>query len=273
MFSVVLVTYNSAQVVADAIRSVPAGNEIIVVDNASRDDSVEIARSLGAIVIENAENLGFGSACNIGAARASAERLFFLNPDARVEPDTLDHLARAMDADPRSAAFNPRIVEPDGRQFFRRRTKLIPRPYLLRMEVPTCDRYVYFACGAALAMRTKDFVELGGFDERIFLYYEDDDITARIIKAGKKVLYVHDAITHHMVGKSCGNSMEGLYFKFYHELRAKRYTYKKHGKLFFRHMRIAIEYGRKMLFRGDETELRTRICEARLHALLEPPVT
>ncbi|MBX3573739.1 MAG: glycosyltransferase [Mesorhizobium sp.] len=93
VFSVVLVAYNSADVIRDAIESVPAPHEVIVVDNASTDASREIAAAAGARVLALAENLGFGTACNRGAALARNDTLLFLNPDARLMPGALDALA------------------------------------------------------------------------------------------------------------------------------------------------------------------------------------
>lgn len=271
-FSIVIVTFNSERVLAEVLRSIPKGHEAIVVDNASTDGCRDVARELGAILVENSENLGFGRACNIGAKRASNERLLFLNPDARLEVDTLDRLATAMSAHPECLAFNPRFLNGDGRQFFRRRTRLVRRPYLFRFPVPTADRRIFFAFGAALAMRRAEFVSLGGFDENIFLFYEDDDLSARILRSRRGIYYCHDAIVHHSGGESSGRSVEVVAFKAYQEMLARKYVYEKYGIRFFAPIRIVVEYVRSKMYYLNGNDFTGRIYEARLLALLGRPL-
>ncbi len=240
MFSVVLVSYNSAHVIGDAIRSIPEGNQAIVVDNASRDDSVAVARALGAEVVELPKNLGFGTACNRGAERARFERLLFLNPDARLQPGALDALGAAFERYPAAGAFNPRILNQSGVQVFRRRTKLLPRPYLFRPPVPDRDARLVFATGAALAVRRNLFSSLGGFDEDIFLYFEDDDLSVRIQQAGWTLMYINDAVCKHAAGTSTQPSRDTLAFKEYQFMRSKIMTYRKHRILHMKNIELFI---------------------------------
>jgi N-acetylglucosaminyl-diphospho-decaprenol L-rhamnosyltransferase len=228
LFSVVLVTYNSAEVVGDAIRSIPSGHQVIVVDNASRDDSADIARALGAEVLATSENLGFGTACNRGAALAQHDKLLFLNPDARLRPDTLDRLAQAFENYSDAAAFNPRLVDAAGRQFFSKRNRFVSREHWLDAP-PQADAEIPMAVGAALAMRTDVFRKLGGFDENIFLYFEDVDLSARIINSGYAIRHIHDAVATHLEGKSSGTDQNTSAFKEYHYAKAQFYTNRKHG--------------------------------------------
>jgi len=270
VFSVVLVSYNSAHVLGDAIRSVPAGNQVIVADNASKDDSAALARSLGAEVIESGQNLGFGTACNRGAAIARHERLLFLNPDAVLAPDALEHLARAFDAYPESVAFNPRVLDPDGSQFFRRRTILLPRPYWFRPKgLPTSDQRIIMASGAALLVRKSEFDKLGGFDENIFLYYEDDDLSARIVKSGRSMHYVHDAVVHHQQAKSSAPTPDLSAFRDYQAMKSRIYASRKHGVRVMRRWRITEERTRAFLasLKGDAAK--SARARARLQALRE----
>lgn len=270
MFSIVLVSYNSAHVLGDAIRSVPAGNQVIVADNASRDDSVVLARSLGAEVIEIGQNLGFGTACNRGAAIASHDRLLFLNPDAVLAPDALKHLAKAFNDYPNAIAFNPRIIDPDGSQFFRRRTILLPRPYWFRPKgLPTSDQPIIMASGAALLVRKSAFDRLGGFDENIFLYYEDDDLSARIVKAGDEMRYIHDAVVHHQQAKSSAPSPDLSAFRDYQAMKSRIYVSRKHGVRVMRQWRIAEEKLRAFIasVKGDAPKVAR--ARARLRALQE----
>jgi GT2 family glycosyltransferase len=266
-FSAILVTFNSSAVIAAALESIPDGNEVIVVDNASSDTSAEIAEEHGATVVRLKANLGFGTACNRGAAIAKNDRLLFLNPDARLDPGALALLSDGFERYPDAAGFNPRLIEADGSQIFATRTILLPRPYLVRPGLPTSDRPVIKLTGAALAIRKDAFDGVGGFDENMFLYYEDDELSARLIKAGHVLYYVHDAIVRHSPGKSSPDTPEMSAFRTYHAMRAKRYAMNKHGRPFFRWVRIVQEAVRSA-FNGAGTE-NGASARARLKALLE----
>lgn len=269
MYSIVIVTHNSAAVIADAIRSIPPGNETIVVDNASTDRSVAIAEELGATVVRNAENVGFGTACNIGAAKASGNRIFFLNPDARLAEDALAELDRAFDSYPEAGAFAPRIVREDGVQFFRKRSVLYTTYPWRRQKVPAGDSPILNASGAALAFPRRVFEELGGFDENIFLFFEDDDICLRTRKAGYVVQYVHSSEVVHSHGVGSPPSAEMTAFKTYHFVKAARYVCRKHGRSFRRWFRIPKSFMYLSLARAKGREMRAVEERARLRALLE----
>src|SRR6516165_5803979 len=105
----IVVTFNSAAVLRDCLASIPAGREIIVVDNCSQDQSVAIARSFGTQIIANHKNLGFGAACNLGAKRLLAPYVFFLNPDAVLEKDALLELEKAIAKFPDAGGFAPAV--------------------------------------------------------------------------------------------------------------------------------------------------------------------
>ncbi|MGL5138963.1 MAG: glycosyltransferase family 2 protein, partial [Beijerinckiaceae bacterium] len=94
----ILVTFNSAAVIGSAMASLPPGMPAIVVDNASRDESAEIAERTGATVIRRTDNAGFGGANNDGWRACSTPWVLFLNPDARLRSGALDALVAAADA-------------------------------------------------------------------------------------------------------------------------------------------------------------------------------
>jgi GT2 family glycosyltransferase len=247
----VLVAYNSSDVIADALRSIPPGHQVIVVDNASTDNSVEICRSLGATVLEMQSNLGFGTACNRGADIAEADAIFFLNPDARLKAGSLDAMQQALLNYPDTAAFNPRLLNDDGNQFLRRRTILLPRPYWFRPPPPTGDEELFTLSGAALVVRRSIFKEIDGFDENIFLYYEDDDLSTRLIKKGFKFRYIHNSVVVHGIGKSTqGHENDSsAYFREYEATKSRLYVSKKHGIRFHKNLlmlkiRLKLRYAR-----------------------------
>ena len=111
---VVVVTYNSAELLPQALAGLPDDARVVVVDNASADDSAGVARSLGAEVVENPVNAGFAAAANQGAALGEAELVLFLNPDAAVDAGMVRRLADRFAADPTLGVVSPRLRRPDG---------------------------------------------------------------------------------------------------------------------------------------------------------------
>lgn len=232
--SVVFVTYNSASVIDDALRSLPEGVQTIVVDNASSDDTLKVVKAQGAEIVHLSDNVGFGNACNVGAQQANHEFLLFLNPDAVLQTGALEALVAAADKHPKCAALNPRILRSDGSQFFRVRSHLFPETRRLRRETPNQDRQIKVLSGAAVLIRRQVFADVGGFDPNIFLYCEDDDLGLRFSNAGWQVRYVHDAVVVHQGNQSSAPSPELEKAKAYHEMRSRWYTARKHAVAFSR---------------------------------------
>ena len=194
----VIVTYESERVLPACLASIPKAHEIAVVDNASKDSSAEIAHTFGARLIVNRSNLGFGAACNQGAKLLSSSHVFFLNPDAILDENTIPELEKAMALWPDAGGFGPAIGIPGKRQKFRSVSFPESRGRGFAQEVaPNGSAEAGFLDGAALVVDLKLYWELGGFDERIFLYYEDDDLCFRIRERNKKLIFVPSArVTH-----------------------------------------------------------------------------
>jgi N-acetylglucosaminyl-diphospho-decaprenol L-rhamnosyltransferase len=223
--SAVVVNYNARDHLLDCIRSLRADGveEIVLVDNASTDGSVEAVRRLDAdvIVVPTGGNLGFGSAANRGLAVARGEYAAVLNPDAVVEGGTIKALAEALDADPGLGAVAPRVDNPDGtlypsvrafpsmgdavghaflgfvvpRNRFSRRYRMLDWDHAQAADVD-------WASGTCLMLRAGSLGEDGRFDESYFMYVEDVDLCWRLREAGWRVGYEPSARVVHTVGAS-----------------------------------------------------------------------
>lgn len=227
---VVLVAYNSADIISDAVSSIDPSAEIIVVDNASSDEIRSVIDAKKVLLIQNTKNLGFGTACNIGAAATAAQFVLFLNLDARLQDGALGLLLGKARSDTNLGALNPRILGSDGRQVQRRHPRLLQREANSRLEQSLYqDCKVEMISGAALFCRKTCFREVGGFDENIFLFCEDDGIAIRLRAAGYSLGYVHDAVVEHAGGKSTTPSPRLDRFKSYHFMRSGIYARRKHG--------------------------------------------
>ncbi len=221
--AVAIVTWNSAAHVAEAVRSVPEGVPVVVVDNGSVDGSAEVAREAGARVIAAGANLGFGPACNLGAeVSAPSETVLFLNPDAALVDGRacLEALLAALDGDRTVAAAAPALTG-DGQERFQLRKfptlgSLAREALLLNRLFPDSaglrsERYldrprdapfdVEQPAGAALLVRRDVFEELGGFDAAFApAWFEDVDLCARILASGRRLRFVPSARAAHTGG-------------------------------------------------------------------------
>ncbi len=224
----ILITYNSAAVIAGALESLPAGTPAIVVDNASTDDSAAIAERLGATVIRRADNAGFGVANNDGLALATTSYVLFLNPDARLAPGALERLVAAAEAHPNARLLVPTIRKADGSVFEKHTTDLCaPACKPVTMADPTL-RAVAFASGAVVLARRETLHKLGGFDPAIFLYFEDDDLSRRVLDLGQLILHVTDAEAAHAGNTSSPPSLAMTQMKSWHMAWSQSYVARKH---------------------------------------------
>jgi N-acetylglucosaminyl-diphospho-decaprenol L-rhamnosyltransferase len=243
LVSLVLVTYNSAGLLPaffDALVTTSGVSyELIAVDNASSDGTAAaLAARAGVRLIANRENLGFGRACNQGAAVARGELLVFLNPDVLVNASWLAILAHRMDQRPDAAIIAPQTVidqgprtknqEPrtknqgpptddprpptddprpqaiDARRGWTgadgRRSSLVDGPWSALV------RETAAVPGCAMMIRRAAWEALGGFDEQIFLYWEDTELCWRAWLHGWRVLEDLEATVVHERGGSGGGA-------------------------------------------------------------------
>jgi N-acetylglucosaminyl-diphospho-decaprenol L-rhamnosyltransferase len=223
----ILVAYDSADVLPGALASLPAGMPAIVVDNASGDGSAAIAEAAGATVIRHARNFGFGNGCNAGWQAAATEWVMFLNPDARLRPGCFDALLRVIEAQTTADVLVPKVFS-KGRVFSKRSTA-ITRPAFRAAPAAPGLMPIAFASGAALLVRRPLLQQLGGFDPDIFLYFEDDDLSRRILDAGRSILLVADAEVEHAGGVSTAPSSRLAYLKHWHLAWSERHVRGKFG--------------------------------------------
>ena len=229
----IVVTHDSADVLPGCLAAL-AGQQVatIVVDNASGDDSAAIAEAAGATVIRNARNEGYGRANNRGVqAATTAEHILVVNPDVVLRPGAVEALLDAARAWPDIGMLAPRLIETDGRFFFQARSLLAP--YLNnprgRSTPPQGDACAPFLSGACLMMPRALFLDLGGFDENIFLFYEDDDLCRRVADAGRSLVHVHGAEALHGRGRSSAPEPGRIFRSRWHQAWSRAYVSRKYG--------------------------------------------
>ncbi|MDQ0506504.1 glycosyltransferase family 2 protein [Xanthobacter agilis] len=203
--TVVFVTYNSGAVIARAVASVPDDCAVIIVDNASPEGTPwRESLSRPADVVPMGRNAGFGTACNAGARRAQTPYVMFLNPDAVLAGDAVDALFAAARAYGDDAILMPAIMGEDGRRMRKEGTIFdkVPRRARLNAQEIAGDYCTGFVHGAAFMVKRDAFLALGGFDEAIFLYHEDDDLSLRARARNMPIVVVTGARAVHAGGGS-----------------------------------------------------------------------
>lgn len=223
--SVIIVNFNTHEWLARCLRSLERQTireelEIIIVDNASSDDSIQMVRSEfpACILLPQDENDGFGGANNIGARQSAAPTLLFLNPDTEVRAaDSLEEFLEVFESDT-VAAIGAGTLHDEGGELERSTgtfptiTSLVLDRLLAHLPALRASlgarsarhwsgfdqqRQVDWVTAAAIWVRSEAFADLGGFDEEIFMYYEDVDLCYRARSAGGVCMYYPvGAITH-----------------------------------------------------------------------------
>lgn len=227
--TVVIVSYNSAKVLERCIAGLGKASRVVVVDNASADGSAPLARRMGVQVIANPANYGFGYACNQGAHLAETEFVLFINPDAVLDDGALERLMAESDAH-HAAVAAPVLLDREGRPELRTgsfqeiRNDFSDDP----ADIPDGPCCSAFLTGAVLLWRMADWRAIGGFDERIFLFWEDVDLCVRAVKARKPMLLVPDARALHLAGGSTPPSKRVRWVKDWHITWGDLYCQAKH---------------------------------------------
>ena len=257
----VIVSFNTKQFLRDCLSSIrayaaPIKVRVTVADNASRDGSPQMVKSefpeVDLLVLD--ENIGFGGANNRAFERGEAPFVLFLNSDAELRQGALAALTAALEEDERRIIAGPRLVNPDGsfQPSCRRFPSLLRNLWCFSgMEARLPGHFrglrnwltegehrdgitVDMVSGACFLARRSYLDSLGGFDEKLFLYEEEMDISYPGHKRGLEVCYCAKAqVLHH--GGASVNASATSEFATQHMFRSKYYTFRKHhGRVYAR---------------------------------------
>ena len=222
--SVVIVNYNAGKLLLECVASAQQqAGQIIVVDNASTDDSIAALHGNfpDVVIIRNERNLGFAAACNLGAQAADGNHILFLNPDCILAPNALSILVKAANSAPDVGMVGGLLTDLDGTEQVGGR-RAVPTPWrsfvrafgfcklsdryprlfsdfaLHKQPLPDHPIEVEAISGACMLARRDTLEEVGLLDEGYFMHCEDLDWCMRFRRKGWKILFVPDArMTHH----------------------------------------------------------------------------
>ena len=228
--SVVLITYNLREVVAHALRSVlqqtqSVDYELIVIDNASQDGTPGAVASEfpEAELVENSENIGFARAVNQAVRMAQGDYIVLLNSDCFLRNDAFGQMAAYLDSHYEVGIVGAKLlnesltVQPSCRRFVSWQNELLAfLPLLYKLPLQCFHRDLLpaltateplpadYVSGACFMFRRRTFEQMGGFDERFFMYSEEEDFCYRAQSAGWKTVYLPAAEAIHLGSQSFG---------------------------------------------------------------------
>jgi GT2 family glycosyltransferase len=246
--SIIIVNYNGGQIVLDCLQSIYQhlnmdSCEVIVVDNCSKDGSQEAISDQFPLVklLRQRQNLGFGLANNAGVEVARGNFLFLLNSDTLIGDDILSFLVERLSENPGIGIIGPQLHNLDGSfQYSVSKEISIWGEFLTLQEVwqyrdftkrpQLAQQYaqeqgVSIVVGAAMFMRRSLFVDVGGFDENFFMYFEESDLCKRVRDRGYQILYTPEVSLIHLGGYSISQTSDRMAKEY---RRSQRYYYKKH---------------------------------------------
>jgi len=251
--SVIILNYNVRYFLEQCVLSVEKAlegidGEIIVIDNASSDDSCEMMKAKFPCIklIENKDNLGFPKGNNIGVAQAKGEYICILNPDTVVAEDTFTKILNSQLGTHNSqlGIIGCKLIDGAG-NFLPESKRGVPTPWVAFTKIfglYKISNYFgkYYAqhlsenesgkvdilVGAFMVMKQELYLEVGGFDEDCFMYSDDIDLSYLVLKTGKSNYYFHETSVIHYKGES--TVRDGTYMKRFRE--AMQFFYKKHFK-------------------------------------------
>jgi GT2 family glycosyltransferase len=236
--SVAVVAYESGPTLSECLAALSAQTvrdlEVILIDNASRDGAAQAAARAHpeATFIANRENLGFAAAVNQAARLARGQWLALLNPDAFPERTWLEALLAAADAHPKVRCFASRqLMAEDPGRLDGLGDVMSASGFAFRGGYGQADPgldgpcFVFSACGGAMLVDRALFLEMGGFDERLFCYCEDVDFGYRLQLRGERTLLVPAAVVRHVGSASSGGPRSE--FAVFHGTRNRLWVYLK----------------------------------------------
>lgn len=193
----------------------------IVVDNASKDGSAEALKDVQDIeLVANSSNLGFAKAVNQGIKIGNARYVLLLNPDMKVSPDAFAKTVAYLDAHPDVGVLGGKLLNADGSVVPSvRRLPDVWSQMAILLKLPhvfphILDRYLFTdfdyskeqdapsVRGSYFTISKNALAKLGGLDERYFIWFEEVDYCAQVLKAGMKVVYVPSIVTQDFIGRS-----------------------------------------------------------------------
>lgn len=238
LVSIIILNWNGEKHLAECLRSVLnttyKPTEVIVVDNASSDNSLEVLSFFSVKVVRNEKNVGYAAGNNIGFQHAKGKYVVTLNNDLKVAPTWLDLPVKRFEEDPQLGIVSCRQMEYSNPEiidtlYITASDFLLPSPagfgkVFDHFPEYNRERYVFGANGASAVYRREMLDRIGLFDERFFAYHEESDLCMRAFLNDWKCLYIPSSVIFHKGSASFVKKSRTFFY--YHERNRIWYIWK-----------------------------------------------
>lgn len=206
LVTIIIVTFNSAEYLEKCLNSIEKNKylnfEIIVIDNGSSDETINILRQFKKVKVFDAkENLGYAGANNLGMTKAEGNFVFFLNPDTLVDKNFLSAAMKPMIENENVAAVQPLVYLFDKKtiNLSGKVTHFLGYDWIrdYKAEKVAREGRIWSMSGSGVLVRRSTFEKVGGFDDFYFMYYEDTDLSWKFNLIGKKIVFTPRSILYH----------------------------------------------------------------------------
>ena len=230
-----IVTFNNINTIDSCVQSILKWTQgydfqLYIIDNGSIDGTVQFLEKKypNIVIIQNLNNIGFGGGHNVIIEQLNSLYHFVINPDIVVEQDFIAPLIRFMEEHPNVGMITPKVINMDGNE------QHLPKEYptirflgiskipgfqYLRKEYTRSERKIVkpeeinFCTGCFFCIRTNLFREIGGFDNRYFLYFEDADLTRKVKDKNKSVIFYPNVSVKHRWKRDNVRSIKGIWIE------------------------------------------------------------
>lgn len=223
--TIIILTYNSASAIQDCLSRVNFDKyQVILIDNASSDDTVEIAKKFPVKIIQNSENIGYARANNIALKQVRTNFALVLNVDSIISDEDIETTIFAMKTNDQVAIAGPivygceylngEIINKIKITNIKKKTGL-----LIKSKTKSDENFFYsqFVTGAAMFFNMNIMRKVGFFDEGFFLYCEDNEICKRVLKKGYQCGISKNSKFYHIGSKSCILNENEIYRVYWHK--------------------------------------------------------
>ena len=227
--TIIIVTFNSSLVIESCLSKLNTKKyDVVVVDNASTDNTIQIVENSfpEVIIIKLDQNIGYGRANNIALKKAETDFALILNPDAFINENDIEKILFQIQKETKIALAAPLLLNhyPALQSDIENQLKVVESNLLEKFDEFFSVKYII---GAVLFLKMNIFRKIGFFDENIFLYYEDDEISWRAVKSGYIAAIIPDVYGFHIGQGSSGGKLRNVYKRFWHRSLSKLYWKQK----------------------------------------------
>lgn len=217
--TIIIITYNSENVIENCINAFPQEVRVLVLDNGSSDRTVALAKRHPSVEVIQNQNIGYGRAANIGFSKVATPYALLLNPDVKMDMASLQAMLDCIKLHPNIGILGARTFHHE------QGAKIYQKSFAFNKD-GLC--HVEWIVGALMLFRMDAVRKVGQFDEHIFLFFEETEFCRRFVMEGFKLAICKQAEAEHVWGTSSTQTMRTTKIRAWHSAWSRAYYYRKH---------------------------------------------